>query len=356
MAAGNVEALWARTRLLARPGPQRIRGHRRAAGPEHPARRAGRRRAAAARARTGRDVRRQPGDPARGDQGAARRRPGRVATRARRWDVRRLAEGSNARATADQIDSVASSIHWTTRSTCAGSSSPAPPRWPRRRTLTAADRASLHRYLAEATDCDPQHSATGRLAAAHGDRGPRRERVGRRPSSPTCRCGWTSCCGAIPVIPANIAHSDRPACARSSMRSSPARPTVPGSRWRSTSTARPRCCAASSADLAGLRCTPKKVWSADLHLRGARYAQITVDARRAARRGRATARSTPSSLAITDMQGRLQGKRLDADVLPRRRPRARHRGLQLPARGRRRDEHRRRLRASRPGIAATATS
>ena len=49
-------------------------------------------------------------------------------------------------------------------------------------------------------------------------------------------------------------------------------------------------------------------------------------------------------LAIVDMQGRLQGKRLRRGVLPRRGARARHRGLQLPARRRRRDEHRRRLR------------
>ena len=49
-------------------------------------------------------------------------------------------------------------------------------------------------------------------------------------------------------------------------------------------------------------------------------------------------------IALPDMQGRLQGKRIDRPVLPRRGSRARHRGLQLPARRRRRDEHRRRLR------------
>ena len=49
-------------------------------------------------------------------------------------------------------------------------------------------------------------------------------------------------------------------------------------------------------------------------------------------------------LALTDMQGRLQGKRLVAPALPRRGRRARRRGVQLPARRRRRDEHRRRLR------------
>ena len=48
-------------------------------------------------------------------------------------------------------------------------------------------------------------------------------------------------------------------------------------------------------------------------------------------------------VCITDMQGRLQGKRRPRAVLPRRRHRPRHRGLQLPARRRRRHEHRGRL-------------
>ena len=49
-------------------------------------------------------------------------------------------------------------------------------------------------------------------------------------------------------------------------------------------------------------------------------------------------------LALTDMQGRLQGKRFTARPLPGHGPAPRRRGLQLPARRRRRDEHRRRLR------------
>ena len=49
-------------------------------------------------------------------------------------------------------------------------------------------------------------------------------------------------------------------------------------------------------------------------------------------------------LAIADMEGRLQGKRLTAPALPRRRARARRRGLQLPARRRRRHGDGRRLR------------
>ena len=61
-------------------------------------------------------------------------------------------------------------------------------------------------------------------------------------------------------------------------------------------------------------------------------------------------------LALTDMQGRLQGKRLTAAPLPRRRRRARRRGLQLPARGRRRHGHRRGLRDVLVGARATATS
>ena len=49
-------------------------------------------------------------------------------------------------------------------------------------------------------------------------------------------------------------------------------------------------------------------------------------------------------LAFTDMQGRLQGKRFAARFFLDEVARARHRGLQLPARRRRRHEHRRRLR------------
>ena len=60
-----------------------------------------------------------------------------------------------------------------------------------------------------------------------------------------------------------------------------------------------------------------------------------------------TVASTPSSSAITDMQGRLQGKRIHAPYFVERGAAARHRGLQLPARRRRRHEHGRRLRACR---------
>ena len=49
-------------------------------------------------------------------------------------------------------------------------------------------------------------------------------------------------------------------------------------------------------------------------------------------------------VAFTDMQGRLQGKRIHAAFFLDSRARPRHRGLQLPARRRRRHEHRRRLR------------
>ena len=50
-------------------------------------------------------------------------------------------------------------------------------------------------------------------------------------------------------------------------------------------------------------------------------------------------------VAMTDMQGRLQGKRFHARLLPRRGGGARHRGVRLPARRRHGDEHRGRLRA-----------
>ena len=49
-------------------------------------------------------------------------------------------------------------------------------------------------------------------------------------------------------------------------------------------------------------------------------------------------------LALTDMQGRLQGKRIVAQHFLDEVARPRRRGVQLPARRRRRDEHRRRLR------------
>ena len=61
-------------------------------------------------------------------------------------------------------------------------------------------------------------------------------------------------------------------------------------------------------------------------------------------------------LAIVDMQGRLQGKRLTALALPRRGGAQPRGGLQLPARRRRRHEHGRRLRDVLVGHAATATS
>jgi GntR family transcriptional repressor for pyruvate dehydrogenase complex len=76
------------------------------------------------------------------------------------------------------------------------------------RTLAAADRATLHRYLGEATGCRPEHRrlADSRLhmaIAAAGD-------------SPSVMAAvadvqvrLTELLRAIPVIPANIAHSDR---------------------------------------------------------------------------------------------------------------------------------------------------
>ena len=60
-------------------------------------------------------------------------------------------------------------------------------------------------------------------------------------------------------------------------------------------------------------------------------------------------------VAFTDMQGRLQGKRLHAEYFLDEVLGPRHRGLQLPARGGRRDEHRARAMRSRPGRPGTAT-
>ena len=54
-------------------------------------------------------------------------------------------------------------------------------------------------------------------------------------------------------------------------------------------------------------------------------------------------------VAFTDMQGRLQGKRMHAQFFLDDGARARHRGLQLPARRRRRHEHRRRATRSARG-------
>ena len=62
------------------------------------------------------------------------------------------------------------------------------------RTLTAADRASLRRYLDEATDCAPTRRG-GWPTRGCTWRSPRSAAARRSPrSSPTCRCGWTNCC------------------------------------------------------------------------------------------------------------------------------------------------------------------
>ncbi len=130
MTIGNVEALWAQT--VFSPVPVRnafeVTVERLAQSI-----RLGvlvERRPAAARARARRDVRRQPGDPARGDQGAARRRPGRVAARPRRRHVRGRRRSANRARSGDQIERVDRAQPSTTPWTCAGWSSPARPRWP----------------------------------------------------------------------------------------------------------------------------------------------------------------------------------------------------------------------------------
>ena len=80
---GGPPDLPARRGAAARLG-QRVRGHRRAAGDRHPARRLHRRRAAPARARARRAARRQPQHPARGHRRAARLRARRHPARSRR--------------------------------------------------------------------------------------------------------------------------------------------------------------------------------------------------------------------------------------------------------------------------------
>ena len=60
-------------------------------------------------------------------------------------------------------------------------------------------------------------------------------------------------------------------------------------------------------------------------------------------------------VAFADAQGRLVGKRVVGALLPGGGAAARRRGLQLPPLGRRRHEHRRRLRDVELGDAATAT-
>ena len=155
--------------LLAGAGPQRLRGDGRAARAEHPARRARRRRAAAARTRARRDLRRQPGDAARGDQGAARRRTwssrGAAAAAARSSSRRQL----EARAAAAQIEqSLGTALDDALdlrRVVEPGAAALAATR-----TLTAADRATLHRCLRRGDRLRRRRPPAGRLAAAHGDR------------------------------------------------------------------------------------------------------------------------------------------------------------------------------------------
>ena len=60
-------------------------------------------------------------------------------------------------------------------------------------------------------------------------------------------------------------------------------------------------------------------------------------------------------VAFADAQGRLVGKRVSARFFQDEVLRARRRGVQLPALGRCRHEHRRRLRDVELGDAATAT-
>ena len=106
---------------------------------------------------------------------------------------------------------VRSAHRWGTRSMmrlpCGAWSNPARPAWPRRRTLTAVDRASLLRYLADATNCEPasRRLADSRLHLAIAALG--------GSASVTAvvadvQMRLDELLRAIPVIAANIAHSN----------------------------------------------------------------------------------------------------------------------------------------------------
>ena len=153
MTGGNVETLWARS--VFSPVPVRnafeVTVERLAQGIRLG--RAGRRATGCPGAGIGRDVRGKPGHPAGGDQGAARCRPGRVPARPWRRHLRGRAEGGRARSASQIGESIAHSLDDALdlrRVVEPGAAALAASR-----TLTADDRASLLRYLDEATHCAP---------------------------------------------------------------------------------------------------------------------------------------------------------------------------------------------------------
>ena len=142
--------------------------------------------------------------------------------------------------------------------------------------------------------------------------------------------------GRDPGDPAQPRPLRRPAHPRSSTRSWPATRPAPGRRWRSTATAPPSCCAVCSAELTLRYASRPFAWRSRMT---ARTAALTVEELRRGGRRRRDRHGRPGPRRHA---GPAAGQAVPRPVLPRRGARARHRGLQLPARRRRRHEHRRR--------------
>ena len=156
------------------------------------------------------------------------------------------------------------------------------------------------------------------------------------PSSPSCSCCRRSARSRSPLQ----LHPDRRA-GRAGLRrhlvAGSARTWFTGPRCR----ARPRSCSGSSASWSRWRELPPGAAPCRGGRVSPRQGMLTVDQLRSEVDDGAI---DTVLVAITDMQGRLQGKRLHARFFLDDGAARRHRGLQLPARRRRRHEHRRGLR------------
>ena len=163
------------------------------------------------------------------------------------------------------------------------------PAWPRRRDRDPATRrvadSRLHLAIAAA-------SGSPSLAAAVAD----------------VQLSWTGCSPRSRCIRRNLDHSDAQHTRDRRRDPGRRRRRPPGRRWRSTATAPPSCCAGCSGDL-----TTNGHAGRPLLDGGA-----TDDAESRRSRSRSSRVAVDSGeidtvlLAITDMQGRLQGKRLHA--------------------------------------------
>ena len=226
----------------------------------------------------------------------------------------------------------ASRASCSTRWSTGGSSSRAPATWPRPATLTRQRASCCSRTaLAEvdqAEDPAAHRQADSRLHLA----------IASVTASPMTieavtevQASLHDMLQAIPVLEVNIEHSSRQH--RAIVDGDPRRRTRPrpGGRWSSTATTRPRCCADCSAETQRRQRT--RMPRNDRHLT-ARPAHRSDRVRRDRHRRRRLHRHA----------GTAAGQAPARALLPRHRGRARHRGLQLPARRRRRHEHRGRLR------------